>query len=227
MKLWKFNSGIYPVVPGLSIRLGDYGYWKNDQWCHIGNIQQIESCPRIFSIRREPLNQEVSECLESSFEADGNMSADADNIKVGSTLKFNKKNSMFFKGILCDYESYSSIEMEIKPFLMKLQKEGKWDSEYWLAYYIVYSDGFIAMRSKAAGVSAIINAELSIDNIRMPKAGVLASISYDANSIETTVGCGDDKKYAGAKFLSLQTHGIFKREVKIKYNKDNQAVILD
>lgn len=227
MSHWKFKSGFYPVIPGISIRLGDYGYWDNDQWCHVGNIQDIPDCPRCFSIRKSSLGQDVSESIEVSI--DGNLSTDTDieNIKAGTQLKFNKKNSLFFKGRLCDYEMYCSIDMEISPFLKKLMDDGKWEDKYWLAYYVAYSDSFISMRSKSSGASATINADLTLESIHTPKAGILASLSFDKDAIETTIGCDGEMVFAGAKFISLHSSGLFKRQLKIKYNKDNQSVTMD
>ena len=227
MKLWKFDSGIYPVIPGMDIALGDYGYWKDSQWCRIGNIGEIQGYPNVLSILTDSLNQHVTESLLVDFVGTANANADADAaLKAGTELIFKKKNSQMFIGDLKEYKCYSSINMEIKPLLEKLAECGIWEDEYWLAYYVVRSDNFISIRSKEAGVSIKIDADLDLTSLNQVKAGLKVQLDRNSRSIET-VANKDGLSFAGAKFISLDKKGLFRRTVKVKYNSaDPEEVLL-
>lgn len=226
MKLWKFDSGIYPVIPGLDIKLGDYGYWQDNQWCHIGNIEQLPLCPKEFSKKDIDIKQAVSESLEVSIEGTGNADVELSELKAGMKMVFKKKNSQIFVGELKKYIQYVSIDMEIAPFLEMLQARGIWESKYWLAYYVVYSNNFMTLRSKSAGVAANISADLSLEDFKDVKTGLLGKISFAREGIESVASIDGALSFAGAKFISLQERGLFRRNVTVKYNASDPDEIL-
>lgn len=227
MKLWKFDSGIYPVIPGMDIALGDYGYWQDSQWCRVGNIEQLPNCPKVFSRKRQPLNQSVSESLEVDFKGENIANLDVLDLKAGGEMFFKKKNSQIFIGDLKECIYYSSIDMEISPFLCLLSERGLWKTEYWLAYYVVYSDKFLTMRSKSAGASVKINADLSLRDLQDVKTGLTDKLSFKKDSVESVTNKEDELTFAGAKFISLRKGGLFRRDVKVKYNSvDTDEILL-
>lgn len=129
---------------------------------------------------------------------------------------------------LKEYRRYSSIDMEIAPYLEMLQAKGIWKSNYWLAYYVAYSDNFITMRSKSADASAKITADLSLDDLKEVKTGIMGKISLSRDSIEYVANKDGEMSFAGAMFISLQDKGLFKRQVTVKYNtSDPNEIILD
>lgn len=226
--LWKFDNGIYPVIPGISMDLGDYGYWKDGQWCRLGNIEKLPGSPRFFSTKQDELNQKVSASIAVEIKTEAGVTLDTPEAKAGASIRFKNKNSQLFIGNLNSCVYYSSINMEIFPFLQKLQEDGLWKSEYWLAYYIALSDNFVSMRSKAAGVDVRLESDLSMETLNQSKAGINAMISRNQKGISAVSNIGSSLKFAGAKFISIQKSGWLKREVKVKFNSANDnEVILD
>ena len=210
MKLWKFDSGIYPVIPGMNIILGDYGFWDGSQWCHVGNIEKLSNFRNVLSIiRKKDLNQSVSECLEVDVKGESLADMEISNLKAGAEIVFKKKNSQLFIGNLKECEYYGSIGMEIEPLLRQLYDIGIWKSEYWLAYYVMMSDSFFTMRSKSAGVSVKVNADFQVKDLQETGVALTAKLSFADNSIECVAPQNNQLSFAGAKF---------KRNVKLKYN---------
>lgn len=223
--LWKFDSGIYPVIPGLSIKLGDYGYWRDSQWCRLGNIEEIPNSPIVFSIKETDLNQEVSETLYVDIVGADKANVAIEDIKAGASLIFHKKNSQLFKGKFSKSIEYASINMEVDPYLRHLMDAGIWKPEYWLAYYVVYSDRFVTMRSNQAGVVASITTDLSVAGVES-EAQFMSNFSISKGGVEVVSSFGDERKFAGAKFISLEKKGLLKKDFKVKFNSDGPDEII-
>ncbi len=215
--LWKFKNGIYPVVPGLSLELGDYGYWQDSQWCRVGNIEEIPTMPIVLSQKTRPLGQFVKEQHNVRVQAAGTVDGNTGITEIGCSLFFEEVHSQFFFGNLTQCTYYSSIEMEVLQHLLKLQSSGLWKKHYWLAYYIVESDRFFTLRASEAGSLVRLNVDLN-ETILNETSSLGAMFSSGLNSVEEVLSWGNGLKYAGAKFISLEKKHIFSRDKEIKYN---------
>ena len=217
----KLDCGIYPVIPGLSIRLGDYGFWDGPQWCHVGNVEHIPGFPISFSKRQEKNKDKSKYTINDGIgvEIEGGIDASVTNPKLnaGLSLNFKKKNSQYFFGTLTESTAYSSIDMEVEPFLRELLKEGIWKEKYWLAHVIYLSDQFVTLRSRGAGVRVSLNSGLEMETLKS-SVNLNAKFNFAPHSIEYLENVGDEPTFAGAKFISLEKRGLIRRELKIKYN---------
>lgn len=213
---WKLANGIYPVIPGLTIRLGDYGYWDGPQWCHVGNIEELPGDPIYLTKREENPAHKISDGIEVDIKANGEAAVTDNQLNAGISLEFKKKNSQYFFGTLTKNIHYSSIDMEVEPFLRELLKNGKWKKKYWLAWSVYYSDQFVTLRSTSSAVKVGLHTDLKLETLKSG-GSLKAKFSFAPNSVEV-VESSEDEKFAGAKFLSLEDKGWIKRNLEIKYN---------
>ena len=215
--LWKFKNGIYPVIPGLSLELGEYGYWQDSQWCRVGNIEEIPAMPIVLSKKTRQLGQLVKEQHHVRVQNTGSVEGNAGVAEAGCSLVFEEKHSQFFFGNLTQCHYYSSIEMEVLQHLLKLQASGLWKKHYWLAYYIVESDRFFTLRSTEAGSVVRLSVDLTESTLN-ESCSLGAMFSSGLSSVEEVLSLGNGLKYAGAKFISLEKKHFFSKDKVIRYN---------
>lgn len=222
MELLKFDSGIYPIIPGMDINLGDYGYFDGPQWNYMGNLELLLEGKRVLST--SPKGPQISNIIENTgVSINGEIGAKvaAEGMKAGLSFDFSKENSQLFLGRIVSYKKYTSPEVEIKPILDKLLKNGKWNSKYWLAVYVIYSDNFVFFRSKKAGASIKLTGDLLPEDFCGTNASLFAKMSFDSSEIEQLSYSGEKSICAGAKFISLNKTGFFKKSTEIKFNETN------
>lgn len=215
---WKFDCGIYPVVPGLSIKLGDYGFWEGPQWCHKGNIEDIKDYPIYLTKEKEEIQQDIADSIDVDIDGGANAGGQVSELKAGMSLNFKRKNSQYFLGKLTNIECYVSIDQEVEPFLKRLSDVGIWKPNYWLAYTIYFSNQFVTLRSKTAGAKVSLSGQLGLAELKNEVA-LSTILSKTTSSIEHLACSGAEPQFAGAKFISLEKNGhFFSRKLKIKYN---------
>lgn len=220
----RFKSGIYPVIPGLNIRLGDYGYWQDSQWCGLGNICEIAGCPQSFTETVSEGNHEVEEFL--GVEISSGIDANTEAVGAEATLKiqFNSHNSHYLKFRQRKIREYRSIEGEILPFLLQLRDAGRWNPKYYVAYYVLESDKFFSLRSKNIGSSVCVDTSLNLSEVKT-EASLKAALHLSHSSIDSVTYVGEEPKFVGAKFISLEEKGFFKKTPTIKFNQGSISQI--
>lgn len=220
----RFESGIYPVMPSLNIRLGDYGYWQGDQWCGLGNICTFSECPQVFTEYVSEFNREEEEFIGVTFESEVNAEAGVPVADASMKIKFDSDNSHYLKFNLRRIREYRSIEGEIFPFLKQLRDAKRWKLEYYLAYQIIESDKFYSFHTVNAGGEACVSASLKLNEIKT-KASLKAYLRMSSPSIVSVTYVGDEPKFVGARFLSLVDSGFIKKEPTIKFNQGSISQI--
>lgn len=223
----KFDNGIYPVIPGLSVALGDYGTYSDNMWHKEGNVFDIKNVNISLSDAVVELNQRVELYSGVEFDccAQGEEHLDDSIPLVDSkaSIKFSGKDSIFFKGILTSEKYFTSLRGEVAACVENLKRDGLWQDNYWLAYYIIYAKDFVSMRNAGSECKVEVSAKT---DIMAATCGAKFNFKHSSNELQKVQPEDPEiPQFAGAKFISLR-QGVIRRKVwKIKYrNAANEPV---
>lgn len=220
---YQSDDGIYPIHPGQTVELGDYGYMdRNGRWCRLGNIEKIPG----FDIF---LNREVSDVaheivinhgVEVSVEASAIASAAEGG--TGCQLAFKSDNNFYIKGRITDIRRYGSVEFEVKEYLELLQRYDIWKPKYRLVTEVLSSPCFMAVFSRQKGSSVSLNTNISGT---APFTPIEVGAEFKAGSNTTGVEIVNKTKDSdispiGFKLVKLDKGNIFKRGHRVRYDSD-------
>jgi len=134
------------------IRLGDYGRIEGRQFKRIDNIAReigIECRPAESTVNLvfEFKSAEVEEINISAAAAGGTAPASA---KAKATLKFAKRNSVYFRSIKLKYERIDNFA-EVSRAIMRRFEEGKWRGNHVFVHDLFKSGGTTIIVSSSDG----------------------------------------------------------------------------
>lgn len=207
----------------MTIELGEYGYFKGDQWCRVGNIERIPG-EDIFLHRIErSIAKEGLVSLGAEVQLDGKLEAKVVNDKAVSSISFSKKNSFYIKGRFDREECYDSVGMEVAGFLEDLSKKGIWRKNYRLVYSVVYSQSFLSIFSKEKGTEVSSKVDLTDGGtVGILKATTDLGIKIRKGAIEIVNNIDQAENALGFRLLSYEKNNIFSRKRDVKYKTDGQ-----
>jgi len=165
--------------PGKPVRLGDYGYLKNNVFIYMGNIEDIGIS---FEIRKD-------KGLDNrKFKSSGinikkiNIGASANinsvvNVKAKLEISFTKENSVFFNAINCTTDMIRS-KPKLGKDILNEYKNGEWNIDYVVITDIMKSEATTIVISEEKNSSILFEAIGDVSQID------LADVNLGLNSIE-------------------------------------------
>lgn len=164
------DNGIHPVRPGISVELGDYGYFKNGLWFRMGNITAIRGLRCYLHVRSyKDLKDDCIFRYGINFKSGADVNANAGNNGISCGLGFSKNNSFFVRAIIEEIHEFDSVDIEVKEQIRRLENAGFWESEYCVVTSLLLASRFVAVFSSAkdcdVALSASIDSDVAFDNI--------------------------------------------------------------
>ena len=193
------SNGIYPILPGMTVELGDYGYWDKSRWLRIGNIK-TDFRNITFTEKTKEIDQRINIIINASVQGEGNMDVTTPKAEAGFNIEFNSKGAIYFNAELTKELYFPSIEWEIKPFLEELYELKLWNEKCWIAISLVYANNYMCIQSEDSNSKVTIKAKTDIipENIGI-SSGFM--ISKSSGKIKNIFSNGTDEQVAGIKFI--------------------------
>lgn len=210
----KKSNGIYPILPGMTIKLGDYGLWEKSSWQRFGNIE-TDFKDIFFCTKNQPVNQNLEVLIDSRRIGSNKTNLQVPEIQSECEIEFKTKGSIFFNADICSEEYYTSLDHEIKPFLKDLFENNLWNEKYWIVVSIVYSTNYICIQSNKN--NSKISLGINTDNISLANVSNKFTIKNENGSITKTQSLDNKKKPVGMRFISFQKESLFSKNRVLKY----------
>lgn len=164
------DNGIHPMRPGISVELGDYGYFKNGLWFRMGNITSIRGLRCSLHVRF--LKDLKDDCIFRygiNFMTGADVNANCGGNGISCGLGFSKNNSFFVRALIEEIHEFDSVDIEVKEQIKRLENAGIWESEYCVVTSVLLASRFVSVFSSAkdcgVDLSASIDGDVSFDNI--------------------------------------------------------------
>lgn len=217
--------GIYPILPSMTVELGDYGYWDKYRWCHFGNIKN-DFRKISFTEKVRPINQRLEVVFGATVtgNADGCLSALKDQGKA--EIQFNKNDSLYYEAELTEELCYPAIKGELEPFLRTIPD---WNSNYWIVVSVVKANNYVTLFSHKAGARICVEGSGMVgdENLADMRARVSFAVSGSTEQVQSIVSIGKENQIAGMRFIKFTRNNIFLRERKISYTGENEGIDME
>lgn len=211
---YKTEYGIYPATPGFEVSIGDYGVWDGHSWCPLGNIFE-DFKPISFQEKTEDVDRtetcDIGVKMSATAASDINIPA----AKAKVNLEFCIAGGLHYRAHIVRTKRFTSVQNEVYPFLQKYLTIGRWDPKFWLAVEVCYADNLISLQSKTKGTGIGIIGDTQ-DELKLAQADFEANFRYDKTNISALHFSGKIQ-FAGAKFVSFTTSGIFRKKLAPNY----------
>ena len=219
------SNGIYPILPGMTVELGDYGYWDKSRWLRIGNIK-TDFRNITFTEKTKEIDQRINIIINASVQGEGNMDVTTPKAEAGFNIEFNSKGAIYFNAELTKELYFPSIEWEIKPFLEELYELKLWNEKCWIAISLVYANNYMCIQSEDSNSKVTIKAKTDIipENIGI-SSGFM--ISKSSGKIKNIFSNGTDEQVAGIKFIRKKKKTFSLKKRNIKYMGNNNELCFD
>lgn len=152
---------MHPVRPGNTVELGDYGYFKDGLWFRLGNICTVKGLKCSFHVDNEnDIHEEVVSNNGISFTANANVTGNLQGNGFGCRMGTSKTNNFFIRALVEEIHKFNSVDVEVLDQIKRLDKAGKWQSNYCVVVSVVFSPSFIAAFSSGKGNDVQLSASI-------------------------------------------------------------------
>lgn len=180
------NNTIHPVRPGISVALGDYGYFQNGLWYRLGSITNISGyycTPRI--VPADDIHDEYVFKYGVTLNVDANANANVNGNQLGGLWHSTKSNNFFVRAIVEQSREYDSVDVEILDQIKRLDKVGLWKPYYCVVVKVLYASRYVGFfstgKDKAVQLSASIEENVPFQDL---DASVGLAVGQNRNGVE-------------------------------------------
>lgn len=226
IKEFKKNfNGAYPVTPGMFIDLGDYGYWEEDKWNHLGNIKK-DFGEIFFTEKERACNQSVEILVNTKSEilagAEATVSTQAAlDGEAEIKIDFLKANSWYFNAFVTKELYFPSIDGEIKKFIEEIDSQRPWNKDYCVAVSLIKASNYIQLLSSKEGASLTLLGKCKVLEGSCSGIGgkvyAWLNVKNNVDFIKTIISPDNNDRIIGVKFIRYTHSGLFKTVKKITY----------
>lgn len=222
IKTFRKESSFYPVLPGLSIELGDFGHWHKNEWQRIGNIKR-DFRKISFTEKDRPINQVLKIAIGATITSDVDSCLTALTAQGEVNIRFSQENSLYYEAELTNEFCFCSPKGELEPFLRTLSD---WDSNYWIVTSLLKAKRYVVFMSKKAGAGISIKCDIPLDEPVESQAAVRFSCSGDTQYVQQIIPMGEEEQVVGMRFIKFDKK-IYEKERKITYTGENYEVDME
>ena len=185
----------HPVRPGVSVTLGDYGYFdKIGRWFKLGNICDIPGMRCAPAVKESTDKSDIILQYGVGFNANVGTSVETPGAQSACSVSFNKEQSYYVKGEISARREFSSVAVEIKDQIEKLKSKGYWEANYCVIVAVIYSSSFFSLYASQAGnsvnLSANVGEEVPFSEIKA-NLGLTGSINHNAVEFVNKINDGN------------------------------------
>lgn len=218
-KLNRTKDGLYPAAPGFeSLKLGDYGYWNDSQWCYCGNICEDFGLVE-FSELEDLINEEEISLVQSNLDAGVKAGAKRQGAGLNLAISFDSVGGIFFRAHITRKKRYSAVVNEVFRFLETNVKNGVWNPKYWIAVEINYADSLLSIKSTSKGTKIEFDGTVE-EMLHKANANFDAHFKKSSGSFEKLVISDGKEHFAGARFVGMT---INRTLFRVRMNVDYQG----
>ncbi len=220
------TNGIYPILPGMTIELGDFGYWEKNSWMRLGNIKE-NFHPIYFSESTREVNQDLEVIIGASLSGEGAINLNAIENGVSTNISFKSHGAIYYNASLCEENFFPSIKGEIEPFIQKLSNKKQWDDKWWIAVSIYKARKLICIQSNEKSSTITLQTKIS-ENTPVSEAvqgKAVFNITGESNNITKIIGNGETENVAGIKFIGYSKEHFYSKNRNIHYQGESNGEI--
>lgn len=217
------DDGIYPIHPGQTVKLGDFGYIdSNGSWRCLGNIENIPGYEIFLHKSVSNVAHEVVISHGVSVTAEASAKANAADVGAGCKLSFKSDNNFYVKGTITSAIRYDSLEFEVKDCLERLKNNKIWKPKYRLVTEVLSSPRFLAVFSRQKGILVEFNDDISAE-VPTPQIEIGAEVNAGTNLTGLEIvnkTKNSDISPIGFKLVKIEKGNIFSRRHQVRYDAD-------
>lgn len=216
------DNGYVPSLRGPEFRLGDYGYFKGDEWRLLGNLKDLTE----VRLRKESRGPERIETISMNAMVVAHVGAKAEyaDQNVGMAINFTSKHSFYQLANVDHHLLYSSIP-EVEGVLKVLAEAGVWEKKYHLIVDVIYAKSFLTVLSKtrASGISFGARLDTVQELSHRIKTGVDIGLRVDSGDVSVVEKKIDSQLgVCAARFVHLRPKSFWNRALNAEYlGQDN------
>lgn len=180
------DNTIHPVRPGISVALGDYGYFNNGLWYRLGNITNLKGfrcSPRIN--HTDNIHDEYVFHYGVTLNVNANADVHAMGDNLSSSWHSSRNNNFFVRAMVEKICEYDSVDVEILDQIKRLDKVGRWKPYYCVVVKVLYASRFVGLftsgKDKAVNLTASIEENVPFDDM---DASVGLAVGQNRNGVD-------------------------------------------